>query len=141
MGDSLPPIPATQPHRKATFARKIRDLYHKIESFSGYKISTSRIAFTSRVTSTKITCNPLFFCVRCADVYKAIFRLVRKHTVVAQQIFLILLVYCRLMYEMKGGKCMKNKVKVCVCVYLYKFYKDFLFLSCLLTTPTRPLYK
>ncbi|AZF88975.1 hypothetical protein BRET_69 [Escherichia phage BRET] len=45
------------------------------------------------------------------------------------------------MYEMKGGKCMKNKVKVCVCVYLYKFYKDFLFLSCLLTTPTRPLYK
>lgn len=42
---------------------------------------------------------------------------------------------------MKGGKCMKNKVKMCMCVYLYKFYKDFLFLSCLLTTPTRPLYK
>lgn len=36
---------------------------------------------------------------------------------------------------------MKNKVKMCMCVYLYKFYKDFLFLSCLLTTPTRPLYK
>ena len=30
---------------------------------------------------------------------------------------------------------MKSKVKMCVCVYLYKFYKDFLFLSCLLTTP------
>lgn len=22
---------------------------------------------------------------------------------------------------------MKNKVKMCMCVYLYKFYKDFLF--------------
>ena len=39
---------------------------------------------------------------------------------------------------MKGGKCMKNKVKMCMCVYLYKFYKDFLFLSCLLTTPRDP---
>ena len=39
---------------------------------------------------------------------------------------------------MKGGKCMKNKVKMCICVYLYKFYKDFLFLSCLLTTPRDP---
>lgn len=134
-------MPATQLHRKATFHRIIRHLYHKIESFSGYKISTSRIAFTSRVTSAKIACNLLFFCVRCADVYKAIFRLVRKHTVVAQQIYVILLIYSRLINEMKGGKCMKNKVKMCVCVYLYKFYKDFLFLSCLLTTPTGPLYK
>lgn len=33
---------------------------------------------------------------------------------------------------------MKNKVKMCICVYLYKFYKDFLFLSCLLTTPRDP---
>lgn len=92
-GLPVTPIPATQPHRKATFHRIIRHLYHKIESFSGYKISTSRIAFTSRVTSAKIACNLLFFCVRRADVYKAIFRLVRKHTVVAQQIYVILLMY------------------------------------------------
>ena len=92
-GRPVTPITATQPHRKAGFHRKIRHLYHKIESFSGYKISNSRIAFTSRVTSAKIACNLLFFCVRRADVYKAIFRLVRKHTVVAQQIYVILLMY------------------------------------------------
>lgn len=36
---------------------------------------------------------------------------------------------------------MKNKVKMCICVYLYKFYKDFLFFELSTDDPTRPLYK
>lgn len=36
---------------------------------------------------------------------------------------------------------MKNKVKMCICMYLYKFYKDFLFFELSTDDPTRPLYK
>lgn len=36
---------------------------------------------------------------------------------------------------------MKNKVKMCMYVYLYKFYKDFLFFELSTDDPTRPLYK
>ncbi|ARM70098.1 hypothetical protein [Salmonella phage SE1Kor] len=30
---------------------------------------------------------------------------------------------------------------MCICVYLYKFYKDFLFFELSTDDPTRPLYK
>lgn len=36
---------------------------------------------------------------------------------------------------------MKNKVKMCICVYLYKFYKDFFIFELSTDDPTRPLYK